>query len=70
MRSIWKVSDAEVLSAIHYLDPDLLKDTNEHHEARVHPRRWLKISMVILSIAAFLYFTAFRYWPALVRLLS
>lgn len=70
MNSIWKISDTEVSSAIRYLDPDLADGQKIYHEAEVHARRWVKVSIVILSIAVILYITALRYWPAVVRLLS
>jgi hypothetical protein len=70
MSSIWKVSDTEVSSAIRYLDPDLIGGRNIHHGAEVHSRRWVKVAIVILSIAAILYITALKYWPAIMRLLS
>ena len=70
MSSTWKVSDTEVSSAIRYLDPDLVDGREIHHGAEVHSRRWIKVSIVILSIAAILYITSLKYWPAVVRLLS
>lgn len=69
MSSIWKVSDTEVSSAIRYLDPDLVDDRNTHHGAEVRSRRWVKVPIVILSIAAILYITAIKYWPDVVHLL-
>jgi carbon starvation protein CstA len=71
MNSIWKVSDTEVSSAIRYLDPDLLDDNkNVHRETELRSRRRVKTFIVIFAIAAILYITALKYWPAFVRLLS
>jgi hypothetical protein len=69
MSSIWKISDTEVSSAIRYLDPDFFDDRKIHH-AEARSRRWIKGSLVILSIAAILYITALRFWPVVLRLLS
>lgn len=70
MNSTWKVSDTEVSSAIRYLDPDVLDDRNVHRETELRSRRRVKTFIVIFAIAAALYITALRYWPAFVRLLS
>jgi hypothetical protein len=70
MSSIWKVSDTEVSSAIRYLDPDFFDDRKIHHGAEARSRRWIKGSLVILSIVAILYMTAHRFWPVVLRLLS
>lgn len=70
MNSIWKVSDTEVSSAIRYLDPDVSDDGNVHREIELRSRRRVKTFIVIFAIAAVLYLTALRYWPAFVRLLN
>ena len=70
MNSIWKVSDTEVSSVIRYLDPDVPDDRKVHHEIELRSRQRVKMFIVIFAIAAILYITALRYWPAFVRLLS
>ncbi len=70
VNSIWKVSDAEVSSAIRYLDPDLQDDSKTGWRSNPRLRRRVKVAFVIVTIAAIVYIAVLEYLPAVGRLLS
>ena len=70
VNSIWKVSDAEVSTAIRYLDPDLQDGSKIACRFKLRLKRNVTVAFVISSIAAILYIAVTKYLPMVVRLLS